>query len=395
MSLEQKLEALAPIPTDLKPLLLPNAAATIQHLISFPTPSFEQPPAIITGTQITLSKEPSTLFHDRTDLLRLQQLPLLAYSDLQKLAQAALESSPDVASFTYPLEQALSEHVGPHDAWPLWVLVYWLHVYQVLNAKGHWALLLAKVAAVGGDSAVIERLPWNVPLPSDNQAGRGSLGHVMSLLAFGTREWLNSTHMDLLLYSLEFTINDPDILVLNTWMFDILWSLHNIDPTSYPSQAHAALTTMGTRIRTAKQILLVVPVCIGDGKAVVGGLGIMSNHWISAVIDPKLQEVRHYDPMSIRPPDGLLALINWWLGMHGEPPYTHDSIPCTLQRDSYSCGLLCVNALAHDALPARFPLLDSHGCDQGRIQMLEQIIQYLGHLVSHVVTRSFQRLLSP
>ncbi|KAF9470421.1 hypothetical protein BDN70DRAFT_984511 [Pholiota conissans] len=47
------------------------------------------------------------------------------------------------------------------------------------------------------------------------------------------------------------------------------------------------------------------------------------------------------------PPSELIKIISWWLHLLFLEPFSVKNLSITLQKDTYSCSILTINALAH------------------------------------------------
>jgi hypothetical protein len=109
---------------------------------------------------------------------------------------------------------------------------------------------------------------------------------------------------------------------------------------------------------------------------------IHSNHWVALVIDFAHGLLLYGDPMGQTMPSIVEDTYNWWLGQHCNSTFDIKSLPCTLQDDTFSCGLLAVNALEHHFLPAEYPLIAKSAVAIGHIQCfhIRNLCTCYGHL---------------
>src|ERR1700676_3886673 len=106
---------------------------------------------------------------------------------------------------------------------------------------------------------------------------------------------------------------------------------------------------------------------------------IKHSHWCSMDIDASRHTIHYGDPEGDRAPDWLREVTNWWLSKHVEAKFDWEVLPCSTQRDGFSCGILAMNGLAHSFLPAVYPLIDTSSGQDGTIARLQagaQVIQW-------------------
>ena len=87
----------------------------------------------------------------------------------------------------------------------------------------------------------------------------------------------------------------------------------------------------------------------------------------------------HSDSMAVGgdPNSGITNVLNWWVTAHTQSVFTWRPLPITRQPqdDTFSCGLLSRNALARQLLPQRYPLVDAHTLEDGRLEMMRDVLQ--------------------
>lgn len=81
------------------------------------------------------------------------------------------------------------------------------------------------------------------------------------------------------------------------------------------------------------------------------------NHWVALIVNQREKKVFYGDPVGSALPAVLHQAIDWWLQNHFAKSFIWVWLSCTHRHDSYSCGVLAVNAITHHLLPATFPLI--------------------------------------
>jgi len=69
----------------------------------------------------------------------------------------------------------------------------------------------------------------------------------------------------------------------------------------------------------------------------------------------------------------LKGALKQWTKKHTSINFTHNILPITHQIDSFSCGLLAWNALAHFFLPKHYTLIAPADVATGRLDVLLRI----------------------
>jgi hypothetical protein len=67
--------------------------------------------------------------------------------------------------------------------------------------------------------------------------------------------------------------------------------------------------------------------------------------------------------------------MEWWTHHHTRCDFTHVKLPIMTQDDGFSCGLLAYNALAHQANPKKYPLINAAKVNDARLEILLAVIE--------------------
>ena len=100
------------------------------------------------------------------------------------------------------------------------------------------------------------------------------------------------------------------------------------------------------------------------------------------VISTKQNELFYGDSLQYPAPQELVDMLHWWLKHYQTKVFALQDLPSTHQKDSFSCGLLVINGLAHFFFPDWIPLIVSDVCDVSCVNTWIQIIMYIKEMVS-------------
>jgi hypothetical protein len=88
------------------------------------------------------------------------------------------------------------------------------------------------------------------------------------------------------------------------------------------------------------------------------------------VLDFRAKTIWYGDSLQWEIEPKLRSVLEWWTEEHGSVRFTYQRLPITHQNDSFSCGLLAWNALAHFFLPFHRPLIDPADVVMERLRVL-------------------------
>lgn len=127
------------------------------------------------------------------------------------------------------------------------------------------------------------------------------------------------------------------------------------------------------------------------GQAVAGpesrssGVGFLvnarGNHWVAVVLEFKHNQFLYGDPLGQDPECQLSDAIGWWTYHHTGQHFHACKLTITPQQDSYSCGVLAFDALAHHCLANSYPLIPAHDATNERARILAEVVaRHLDHV---------------
>ncbi|KAG6876512.1 hypothetical protein C0992_012646 [Termitomyces sp. T32_za158] len=100
-------------------------------------------------------------------------------------------------------------------------------------------------------------------------------------------------------------------------------------------------------------------------------------HWTAFVLDFWNKQIMYGDSQQNPIANEALRCIEWWINQHTNDSFTVIDLPISRQFDSYSCGILAENALAHELLGVEQTLIDPSPISMAlrRAEVLLEIIQ--------------------
>ncbi|EPS95015.1 hypothetical protein FOMPIDRAFT_1133265 [Fomitopsis schrenkii] len=240
----------------------------------------------------------------------------------------------------------------------------------------NWLLLLRPLGAIVADTRLLlSRIPWHARI-----RGLESEPYTHFLATYLSRNWMASDHInaylevvqDKIVASPQYQRDRCRVQICHTYFTQIL--------DSHYEEAQRQKGGIVPSDCVLPEWMLV------DRDAHTAGhlssLGLVFNlnnrHWVSVVIELDTHTILYGDSLKAEMPSDLAAKLHWWLRLFSPTTFDTRPLPCTTQAlmDTYSCGLLSSNAVAHHYFAEEYPLIPSSGVDTGRMQILRQIWEY-------------------
>jgi hypothetical protein len=119
----------------------------------------------------------------------------------------------------------------------------------------------------------------------------------------------------------------------------------------------------------------------GRRKRIVSMRIVSANHWIAFIIDSCTASIAVGDPFKKSHPS-FISAASRWVERHMKHTYQQTVLPCTMQEDGFSCGVLVMNAIEHYLDPEHYPLVNNtpHALAASRMRRAIDVISH--HLVS-------------
>jgi hypothetical protein len=97
---------------------------------------------------------------------------------------------------------------------------------------------------------------------------------------------------------------------------------------------------------------------------------------VEVVLDFQKREIWYGDSLRQQMPEIMKEVLEWWTYFHCGKQFTHQSLPVTTQKDSFSCCLLAGDALAVFFSGGKESLLDAGNVAEGRLNILLKVVQW-------------------
>jgi len=359
------------IPHEVEPLLLPNPQLSILELLKYWLP------LIATTTSKT-----QEFFNNNTPMKKSAQAIVLIPSPSQATVIALQNQL--LEATTKGIRSIWCPHV-PHlknETYPLWIVTYWASVDVIRPIRDAWQAAehyLAEqkqdwkvkknaegVEVVNRIFAALSTLRWSDKLRGFmSNAGRD----LDKLSYYASNKWLTDEHANQMLDLLRRDLDRRvllEIFVGSSWFFAKL------------RQAFEAKEMYRTAKTYRQYQNLALDIQAGLTDKVSFLVNLDQNHWVAVVVDIQLHKILYGDPLGMTIPRLVKETLDWWLNYHSFDTmgFTYDQLPITLQKDSFSCGLLSWNALVAHLIDGA-ELLAADAVSEGRLQVLLDIIYEL------------------
>ena len=376
------------IPSPLEKVLFPMASAPVGSALR--TPAASVPIWTTAGTSLDSVAYNLSEFFTTTppiplvpmDVFRTMPIPPSEVTEdlLRMVGQQWLDGSVSIRA-----RHLVSSAKGPEVFLPLYILKVWQRIHQLrplllgwLRAE-NWLLNLRPLGNIVADTRhLLSKIPWYARIQ-----GLDAEPDTPFLTTYLSRDWLASDHINAFLEVLQAEVNGVAGIKRDT---------HCVRHTFFTQilGSHYTQACNNDTLLPPEHVLPDWMIADRDAHAAghLSSLGLVfnlnNNHWVAAVIDLSNQTILYADSLQSPIPPQLVAQLHWWLSLFSPTPYNIVTLPCTTQglMDSYSCGLLSSNALAHHYLPEAHPLIPASDVDAGRMDMLRRIWKHSERHVS-------------
>jgi Ulp1 protease family, C-terminal catalytic domain len=354
------------IPKDLQRTLLPAATCTVNQLLEFRLP-VQRTSTVFTQPDQYLSSDPINCFQ-----FDVANIPTPPTSVVETLSRAALSADETDKPQSIRCPHALTQS-GKH--YPPWLLTLWSELARVMFIKERWDRAVQYLVKPDTDlrngglseekaeevCQEIQALPWDSLVKGFEDQGR-----LFQLHTYCSRDWLSSIHinymLDLLKSDLGLTV-DVSTSIRHTYLTQqVLAAYYYGNETYLTSKSYRAIRELAQDLATGIQ----------DKLGTV--LNVDGNHWIALMVDFQTRRVYYGNSLGGAINEELRVAYNWWFSLHNENAFEWVPMKITKQQDTYSCGLLAINALAHILDSKQFDLMDPKAVDAERINILSRII---------------------
>ncbi|KAF5334602.1 hypothetical protein D9611_012013 [Ephemerocybe angulata] len=321
--------------TGLEHLLPSVVGCTIQQLVSHELPK---------RSHATTIFNPRSRYHPNQPTTTLSVL--LKCSDWCIPPQATLDGLRDVSG------QAILDGCNSIKVWdmkdaiyaPLSVIGLWAFLLVASTSQAKWKLALQWLNSAAVDTSLKERaisamgrVQWQGKLPAISD-----WLDVSRAPEFLSNSYLSTSHVNAMLYLVRERVSRTSAISSTTLISstDLADRLSHTD-TTYPKNSIFEAQTFGNQFSSEPQRYQLLTVAYSP-----------PNHWAAMRLDLRGKNISGSwgDSLGWKQPKKLVKGIGIWLDYHVPlRRYTFsDDLPCAVQTDSFSCGIVAVNALKHN-----------------------------------------------
>jgi hypothetical protein len=347
------------IPHNIQNQILPDPALSILEFLKFKLP-------IVTKTKATylsstfFSKKPPTTPSAET----IQNIPVpppQIVAELGKSCQAEmLDGNLSVVCTHTSLASKL--HL------PLWIILYWTEVLSLrCKHREPWVLAKEHLRRMtiwrGNNPAANRQLVDTVYNALSSLAWSGDIQGfdakepIYQLAHYLSRRWFSNVHedqmVDLLRRSIRLNQSTSGHFEIESLAF------YDKIKDAYQQQTKVSEGQAFRRLRETGQALN------SGTRDAIGFLTNIGNHWVAIALDFSNSRILYGDPFKNPPKKSMIDTLNWWTHHLSGRAFSHGNLDISLQpmSDTFSCGLLAPNSLAHHFLSDQYPLIDPKNVD--------------------------------
>lgn len=194
------------------------------------------------------------------------------------------------------------------------------------------------------------------------------------LATYMMQEWLSDVHgtqmLELLWSAVHWQKASVEVEIEGPYFYHYLKSALEAGESKYKDSAsfiHAR--SLGRALRS------------GQHTSVGFITNVCGNHWVSTVVDFMAGRILYGDSLGGQPENEFISAIQWWIQYHTNTQFVISELMVPRQEDSFSCGILAFNVLAHFYLPKQYPLMDTMWIGEERLKnFLEIGRRHLNHV---------------
>ena len=374
-----RLLSMAGIPTAISNILLPSPRLSIIDFIQFLTPPKNLSRQLST-TPTLFSEAPSAISNER-NAVALQRLPRPSSDDIIECRKKLLEAGTKhkCQSIDYPISEKTTLKI------PIWALDYWEAMERICDEKELWLAVEKNLKKEGSHNILdlLSTVPWGYSLPR-------SLGfHVIELAKFCTDDWLGAVQMDQMVFVMNNQLQSKDQMILDWPHTFLMVRTYRFAHDTYFDTMLAKPTILhrnGAKIEGENPTYTKIGIyfCVNCGGDLPAP-DTMGDHWVGVVIDIVEKKILYIDPMKHPPPNELIFVLQWWLGQHVSGNFVVDAetLECSRQNDTFSCGIWTLNAIGHHLCPNEFQLIrNSQDAIKERRTQIIQVVNLMRTKVS-------------
>lgn len=355
------------VPQEFYAQILPSPKLPVLKLIQFHLPLL-LPSRTFPATNDFFDTQPP----NTSDIAKIQALPSPPQSVVDALKKNLLHT---ISAGNRSITPAHSISSGTY---PLWIITYWDSVFDVRLAQGAWVRaeqnlheLSRKWAAKGKKESanLVEQvfdslavLQWGQDLCGFSSNGTDNLE---ILTAYTSNTWLKGEHAGQMLDLLKTKVQldrHSTTEIASTWFCEKIKLAYEAPETYTTNSSFRLYHHIGDGLETGRQ----------DQCGFLVNLNW--NHWVAVVLDFWTRKIWYGDSLGEQMPETVKKVLEWWTYFHSGEQFTHQQLPVTIQKDSFSCCLLAWDALVVFFSDGKEQLLDAGNVAEGRLNALLKVI---------------------
>lgn len=359
------------LPAFVETYVLPSKNASVLSFIAHTLPPIANQNTYPRPSSYFRKDSPPLTLTDAVDFL--QTLPVPPRHIVDKLRFIAGQMWSD------GYESLVYLHTDNKRLFPFWIIQYWSTILEIQPTYQIWTtaevFLATRQKKLTGDSrrvadefrTLLHSLPWHGEVQGFSMSGDTSI-----LAAFISTKWLSETHESFMLETIQRRARSSpetsgDFLAPIYTSTDIRAAYDNRDTNPYPPKNRTTLSQIGYDL--------------GRGDRVKPSMlwHLNRNHWVTTS-SPDPSKILFADPKGQPLPASIKDPLEWWLKIHFPDVKSRawGELPCSRQptNDNHSCGILSINAAAHQHLPNEYPLADPTQLTDERMKLGMEVIRH-------------------
>ncbi|KIK80131.1 hypothetical protein PAXRUDRAFT_159494 [Paxillus rubicundulus Ve08.2h10] len=261
---------------------------------------------------------------------------------------------------------------------PTWEITYWAEICHLHKIRLTWAEAKSTLQSrcqswqkpdhdshelIQQAYMMLRALPW-----SGFIHGFTTHEEIHHLAAYMTQEWLSDTHqmqmLELLCSAVHHHAISPTVKLEGPYFHTYIKSAFEAGEIYYKDLPSFS------RARGLGEFLQA-----GQHTSISFITNINGNHWVATVVDFMNSHILYSDSLGGEPDKGFINVLQWWAQYHTGTDFAIQKLIIPTQCDSFSCGILAFNALAHFDLPDQYPLMDVQRVGNKCLKIFLQVTQ--------------------
>lgn len=364
--------------------MLPGPLTTMREIIHLTLPSASHSPLDLSASSFFVKTNPTCVDQQTIAAMEMPGRPLL---------DALVSALPGALNSGAKAVRLLHTARARKETLPMWVVPFWQGVQPAKTSQALWTkaetfLLQDTSSALWAEregrpaGAIVMRqtlaLLYDVKVEGKIE-GFGDEEKTWRLATFASRDWLASSHINMLLELLKKDLaraGRHNVVICSSYVYKKILDGY-LDKDNYQkSESHRTARRLGIRLALHKLDLASMA-------------NIDEEHWVAFVVSPGALTIAYGDSFAFPVNDDFRAVMTWWTGVHFSGTFRWQMMEVTKQVDTFSCGILGGNGLGHHLLGSTYPLIATgrRPAELERVEIMRRIL--LHHRVSCKLTMRY------